>query len=110
MNNIIYQTKKIRVEKIYREEEDDKTRETKFVAYYQWYYKIPIPFTFGLFNKWVRASVPTLTEEAAMSSAAVVLFKRKYNLPVPTRPVSPRRMLLAAAKSIRENREVSISE
>ena len=29
MNNIIYQTKKIRVEKIYREEEDDKTRETK---------------------------------------------------------------------------------
>ena len=109
MNNITYQTKKVRIEKILREEKDPVTGNITFVTYYQGYSRISIPCTFGLLKKWVRAAGLQTTETAATSTAASTLFKSKYNIPVVEKANVPQHLLMAAAKSVREGREIPVT-
>lgn len=101
MNNIAYQTKKIRIEKILREEQDPETRENVLVTYYQGYARVSIPYTFGLLKKWVVAGHAALSETKAASMAAVYLFNDTVKIPNRKPVAIPRHVLLAAANNIK---------
>lgn len=91
MSNITYQTKNIKIEKVLEvikmvdgvvftdRNPIQRSGEVVYATKYRAFAKLPIPYTFGLLKRWVSAPRSEETETLAMSTAATMIFKDKYD-------------------------------
>jgi hypothetical protein len=78
--NITYQTDKIKIEKLYRETGAIVNGKKEFAFFWHGYSRIPVPYTFGLFKRWIPTEQYEQSEALAAATSAKKLFTTKYNV------------------------------